>query len=65
MNDVIKLVVHLKQRKDVQSTVLSSYFTVIISDETYAKQLWSLGSAYITQRQIGNSDSLISSLGRV
>lgn len=41
---------------------VESYFHLIVSDEDYAKQLWSLGNAYVSQKELGNADALISSI---
>lgn len=45
---------------DFQEKFLESYFHLIVSDEGYAKQLWSLGAAYYLQKQSGNEDALLS-----
>ena len=62
LTDVTKLIVQLSEKADFQEAFIKSYFQLIVSDEIYAKQLWSLGSAYISQKAIGNADSLISSI---
>ena len=62
MTDVAKVIVQLKERSEYQKIITESYFHLIISDETYAKQLWSLGNAYASQKKLGNADSLISSI---
>lgn len=62
LGDVTKIIVQLKGKIEYQLAFTKSYFQLIISDEMYAKQLWSLGSAYCSQKTIGNADSLISSI---
>lgn len=62
MEDVTKILSQLKEQKDFLSIFLQSYFHLIVSDEEYAKQLWSLGSAYVAQRELGSATALISSI---
>ena len=62
MEDVTKILSQLKGQEDFQATLLQSYFHLIVSDEEYAKQLWSLGSAYVAQREQGSATALISSI---
>lgn len=57
---VTKIFIQADGKADFQETFLESYFHLIISDENYAKQLWSLGSAYYSQKQTGNEDALLS-----
>jgi len=62
MGDVTKILSQLKGQEEFQATLLQSYFHLIVSDEEYAKQLWSLGSAYVAQRECGSATALISSI---
>ncbi|MEL7672043.1 hypothetical protein [Methanobacterium sp.] len=62
LGDVTKIIVQLSGQEEYQKVFTASYFHLIISDEIYAKQLWSLGSSYISQKVLGNADSLISSI---
>ena len=48
---VIKTVVSLKNYPKAQEELLKSFFQILVSDESYAKQLWSLGVSYITMRE--------------
>lgn len=57
---VTKIIIQADGKAEFQERFLESYFHLIISDEDYAKQLWSLGTAYYTQKQMGNEDSLLS-----
>ncbi len=57
---VSKIIIQADGKADFQEKFLESYFHLIISDETYAKQLWSLGTAYYSQKQIGNAEALLS-----
>lgn len=62
LEDITKIIFNLLEKPDYLKIFTESYFHLIISDELYAKQLWSLGSAYISQKALGNEDSLISSM---
>lgn len=62
MTSVTKTIVQLKLKEEYRKIFVESYFHLIISDIDYAKQLWSLGNAYVSQKKMGNSDSLISSI---
>lgn len=62
MSDVTKIIVQLEDQKEYQEVFTSSYYHVIISDEAYARQLWSLGSAYVTQKASGDADALLGSI---
>lgn len=57
---VSKIIIQADGKADFQEKFLESYFHFIISDETYAKQLWSLGTAYYSQKQRGNAEALLS-----
>ena len=57
---VTKIIIQADGKAEFQERFLESYFHLIISDENYAKQLWSLGTAYYSQKQNGNEDSLLS-----
>ena len=57
---VTKIIIQANGKVDFQETFLESYFHLIISDKDYAKQLWSLGTAYYLQKQMGNEDALLS-----
>ena len=57
---VTKIIIQADGKTDFQEKFLESYFHLIVTDETYAKQLWSLGTAYYSQKQSGNEDSLLS-----
>ena len=48
---VIKTVVSLKNYLKVQEELLKCFFQILVSDESYAKQLWSLGVSYINMRE--------------
>lgn len=48
---VIRTVVSLKNYTKEQEELLKSFFQILVSDESYAKQLWSLGVSYITMRK--------------
>ena len=41
---------------------MSAYISLILSDTQYYKQLWSLGKAYIQQKNEGDADSLLTSI---
>lgn len=45
-----------------QEKFLESYMHLIVSDELYARQLWSLGNAYCTQKRLANEKALLSPL---
>lgn len=62
IEEITKIIVNLLEKPDYLKVFTESYFHLIISDELYAKQLWSLGNAYISQKASGNEDSLISSM---
>ena len=62
MTDVTKIIVQLAGKDDYRIVFVESYFHLIVSDEDYAKQLWSLGNAYVSQKELGNADALISSI---
>ena len=62
MTDVTKTIVQLTGQDDYRRIFVESYFHLIVSDEDYAKQLWSLGNAYVTQKEVGTADALISSI---
>ena len=62
MTDISKTIVQLKEYAEFQEIFTESYFHLIVSDEEYAKQLWSLGTSYVSQRELGNAESLISSM---
>ena len=62
MEDVTKTIIQLAEKADYQAVFTESYFHLIVSDEEYAKQLWSLGTAYISQKEIGNADAFLSSM---
>ena len=49
MTDVTKIIVQLAGKDDYRIVFVESYFHLIVSDEDYAKQLWSLGNAYVPQ----------------
>ena len=57
---VTKIIIQTYGKPEFQQSFLESYYHLIISDEQYAKQLWSLGNAYYTQKQIGLEDALLS-----
>lgn len=62
MEDVTKTIIQVAEKADYQAVFAESYFHLIVSDENYAKQLWSLGTAYISQKETGNADALIGSM---
>lgn len=62
MEDVTKVIVQLKEKDSFQIALLKTYLQLIISDKMYAKQLWSLGNAYCSQKALGNGEALISSI---
>ena len=59
---VTKITIQANGEAEFQERFLESYFHLIISDENYAKQLWSLGAAYYSQKQMGNEDFFLSSI---
>ncbi len=59
-NAVTKIIIQASGKVEFQEKFLESYFHLIISDEGYAKQLWSLGTAYYSQKQMGTADALLS-----
>ncbi len=62
MEAITNLIIQLKEQEDFQRLLLRSYIELIISDIGYTKQLWSLGNAYVQQKQTGNESYLISSI---
>lgn len=62
LDDVTKLIVHMKGKNEFQELFTKTYFQLILSDEAYSNQLWSLGTAYTVLKAQGNADSLISSI---
>ena len=48
---VTKIIIQADGKVEFQKRFLESYFHLIISDEEYAKQLWSFGTAYYLQKQ--------------
>lgn len=62
LETMTKMVAELEDGNDFKNLLVESYFHLVISDEKYARQLWSLGSAYVSQRLSGDADSLISSI---
>jgi hypothetical protein len=61
-NAIANIVAGLKGYPDKQKEFLSIYYSFIIADEAYAKQLWSIGSSYVRLQEIGAEKSLVSSL---
>lgn len=59
---VTRILIQSTGNADFQEKFLESYIHLIISDELYAKQLWSLGEAYCTQKKLGNERALLSPL---
>ncbi len=57
---VIRTVVSLKNYPKEQEELLKSFFQILVSDESYAKQLWSLGVSYITMREKGCAEAFMS-----
>lgn len=57
---VTKIIIQANNNEAFQEKFLESYIHLIISDEQYSKQLWSLGNAYCTQKRIGNERALLS-----
>lgn len=57
---VTKIFIQANEKTDFQEIFLESYFHLIISDENYAEQLWSLGTAYYLQKQVGSEAALLS-----
>ncbi|MGJ4850587.1 hypothetical protein ACH6CV_10085 [Bacillota bacterium Meth-B3] len=62
LEDVTKTILGLAEQEELQKVIAESYFHLVISDEQYARQLWSLGSSYVAQKLTGDADSLISSI---
>lgn len=62
MEDSVKIIASLTERAEYQTVFAESYLRSIISDELYAKQVWCLGRAYISQKESGSADLLISSI---
>ncbi len=59
---VTKIVIQTTEYPVFQKNFLECYYHLIISDESYAKQLWSLGRAYCDQKKAGNEDALLSAM---
>lgn len=59
---VTKIVIQTMEHPVFQKNFLECYYHLIISDESYAKQLWSLGRAYCDQKKAGNEDALLSAM---
>lgn len=57
---VTKIFIQAKGYKDFQEKFLESYVHLIISDEQYIKQLWSLGNAYCLQKKNNNEGAFLS-----
>ena len=51
---VTTIIMKSKGDRPFQEKFLESYVHLIISDEQYARQLWSLGKSYYMQRKLGN-----------
>lgn len=47
---VSNIIMHAGENQDFQEKFLESYIHLIISDSQYAKQLWSLGNSYCSQK---------------
>lgn len=62
IDEVTKLIVRLKEKEEIQHLFISSYIHLIVSDETYAKQLWTLGNAYVVQKQSDTENYFLSSM---
>lgn len=62
MTDVTKLIVQFDGQEEYRKIFTESYLHLILSDEGYAKQLWSLGNAYVMQKKMGTAEALISSI---
>lgn len=59
---VTRILIQSAGNKIFQEKFLESYIHLIVSDELYARQLWSLGNAYCTQKRLGNEKALLSPL---
>lgn len=59
MNDAIKYIALLNENKTIQTKLLHAYFQLIISDEQYEEQLYSLGMAYLEAKARGGEKSLL------
>lgn len=57
---VAKIIIQANGKADFQEQFIESYFHLIISDESYAKQLWIFGTTYCLQKQLGNENALLS-----
>lgn len=53
MTEVTKTIVQLVGKDDYRAVFVESYFHLILSDEDYARQLWCLGNAYVSQKELG------------
>lgn len=61
-DDVTTILLCIKDDKKSAYDFLSAYISLILSDTQYCKQLWSLGKAYIQQKNEGDADSLLTSI---
>lgn len=57
---VTRILIQSAGNVNFQEKFLEIYIHLIVSDELYARQLWSLGNAYCTQKQLGNEKALLS-----
>ena len=60
MDAVTKIILQLAEKIETQELFLESYIHLIISDEQYSNQLWCLGKAYCTQRNVNNENAFLS-----
>lgn len=62
IKEVTKIFAQVREKTDFLYIFLEAYLHLIISDEGYSNQLYSVGSAYISQRKEGRENALISSM---
>lgn len=61
LNDVAKLFCRIK-KDSYKKEILNSYFSTILSNESYEKQVYSIGNAYCLQKEKNLDDSFINVL---
>lgn len=59
---VTRILIQSTGNTDFQEKFLQSYIYLILSDELYTKQLYSLGEAYCAQKRLGNEKAFLSPL---
>jgi hypothetical protein len=59
---MMKIIATLTNYPPIQQKLLNIYFSQILSDEEYVKQLWSIGRSYISLKECNSEKSLVRSL---